>query len=105
MAKRDLSAYKAQHEAIREEFKKQASNWGRNEIDPDLQWIVDRLCGLTIEFRIQGGPAPSTPTQSYVRSRSISRHRAGYTVRCQSSGSASGWAVAASASASLRSRR
>lgn len=43
MADRDLSAYREQHEAIRREFKKQAPNWGKNEIPPQLQWVVERL--------------------------------------------------------------
>ena len=43
MADRDLNAYKAQHDSIREEFKKQAGSWGKNEISPHLQWVVDRL--------------------------------------------------------------
>ena len=43
MADRDLSAYKAQHDSIREEYKKQAASWGKNEISPHLQWVVDRL--------------------------------------------------------------
>src|SRR4029079_1562731 len=52
-----------------------------------------------------GGPTPSLPTQSYDRSRPISRQRDGYTLRCQSSGSPSGCGLAASSSALLRSRR
>lgn len=43
MTDRDLSAYKAQHDSIREEFKKQAASWGRNEISPHLRWVVDHL--------------------------------------------------------------
>jgi ubiquinone/menaquinone biosynthesis C-methylase UbiE len=43
MADRDLSAYKAQHDFIREEFKRQAASWGKNEISRHLQWVVDRL--------------------------------------------------------------
>ena len=43
MADKDLSSYQAQHDSIREEFKKQAASWGKNEISPHLQWVVDRL--------------------------------------------------------------
>ena len=43
MADNDLNAYKAQHDSIREEFKKQAASWGRNEISPHLRWVVDHL--------------------------------------------------------------
>lgn len=48
---RDLSAYKDQHDAIREEFTKQAASWGRDEIDADLLWAVDRL-GLQPHFEV-----------------------------------------------------
>jgi SAM-dependent methyltransferase len=43
MAHRDLNAYKVQHDSVRDEFKKQATSWGKNEISPHLQWVVDRL--------------------------------------------------------------
>ena len=43
MASRDLSAYRNQHDSIREEFKRQAASWAKDEISPHLQWVVDRL--------------------------------------------------------------
>lgn len=43
MANRDLGAYKGQHDSIREEFRKQAVSWGKNEISPHLRWVVDHL--------------------------------------------------------------
>lgn len=43
MADRDLSPYKEQHDSIREEFKNQAGSWGKSEISPHLQWVVDHL--------------------------------------------------------------
>ena len=44
MPENDLAAYQHQHNAIREEFRKQAANWGKNEtISPHLRWVVERL--------------------------------------------------------------
>jgi 2-polyprenyl-3-methyl-5-hydroxy-6-metoxy-1,4-benzoquinol methylase len=51
MANRDLSAYRDQHDSIREEFKKQAAGWGKNQISPHLQWVVERL-GLQPHFEV-----------------------------------------------------
>lgn len=49
--KRDLNVYKDQHDSIREEFAKQSAAWGRDEIDADLLWAVDRL-GLQPYFEV-----------------------------------------------------
>jgi ubiquinone/menaquinone biosynthesis C-methylase UbiE len=44
MTQNDLSAYQQQHETIRQEFKKQAANWGKSEsLSPHLQWVIERL--------------------------------------------------------------
>jgi ubiquinone/menaquinone biosynthesis C-methylase UbiE len=44
MIENDLTAYREQHNTIREEFKKQAANWAKNEIiSPHLRWVVERL--------------------------------------------------------------
>ncbi len=43
MTKKYLHKYKKQHEVIRQEFTKQAPNWGKNDIPPHLQWIADHL--------------------------------------------------------------
>jgi 2-polyprenyl-3-methyl-5-hydroxy-6-metoxy-1,4-benzoquinol methylase len=43
MTSSGLTGLRRQHESIREEFRKQASHWARNEITPDLRWVVDRL--------------------------------------------------------------
>jgi ubiquinone/menaquinone biosynthesis C-methylase UbiE len=40
---RDLSGYRDQHDAIREEFARQAASWGQDEIDADLLWAVGLL--------------------------------------------------------------
>ncbi len=40
---RDLTAFHAQHDAIRAEFAAQAETWGRDEISPDLLWAVDLI--------------------------------------------------------------
>jgi ubiquinone/menaquinone biosynthesis C-methylase UbiE len=37
------SAVARQHEAIREEYRRQAPRWGRMDISDHLQWVVDRL--------------------------------------------------------------
>jgi SAM-dependent methyltransferase len=49
MGRNDLTAYREQHDSIREEFKRQAASWGKNEISPHLQWVVERL-GLQPHF-------------------------------------------------------
>jgi SAM-dependent methyltransferase len=41
--KEDSSPYQDQHDAIRAEFARQAESWGRDRIDADLLWVVDRL--------------------------------------------------------------
>jgi ubiquinone/menaquinone biosynthesis C-methylase UbiE len=43
VAKPELSDYQNQHASIREEFKKQAASWGKNEVSPQLRWVVERL--------------------------------------------------------------
>jgi ubiquinone/menaquinone biosynthesis C-methylase UbiE len=40
---RDLTGYREQHEAIQEEFARQAASWGQDEIDADLRWAVGLL--------------------------------------------------------------
>jgi ubiquinone/menaquinone biosynthesis C-methylase UbiE len=51
MANKDLTPYKNQHQSIQEEFKKQASSWGKREISPHLLWVIDRL-GLQPHFEV-----------------------------------------------------
>lgn len=48
---KDLSAFREQHDAIQVEFTRQAPSWGRDEIDADLLWAVDRL-GLEPHFEV-----------------------------------------------------
>lgn len=43
MVNRNLKAYRGHHEAIRQEYKKQAPSWATSEISPDLLWVVDHL--------------------------------------------------------------
>jgi ubiquinone/menaquinone biosynthesis C-methylase UbiE len=46
-----LAGLRRQHESIREEFRKQAPHWARNEITPDLRWVVGRL-QLQLSLRV-----------------------------------------------------
>lgn len=39
----DLSAYRGQHAAIQEEFKKQAPQWQQHENSPHLRWVIEHL--------------------------------------------------------------
>jgi SAM-dependent methyltransferase len=68
MADKDLSPYQAQHDSIREEFKKQADSWGKNEISSHLQWVVDRM-SLQPHFEVLDVAAGSA-----LLSRAISPH-------------------------------
>jgi ubiquinone/menaquinone biosynthesis C-methylase UbiE len=68
MADKDLSPYHAQHDSIREEFKKQADSWGKNEISSHLQWVVERL-NLQPHFEVLDVAAGSA-----LLSRAISPH-------------------------------
>src|ERR1043166_1551504 len=43
MANTDLTGFKDQHDSIRAEFRRQAASWAKDEISPDLQWVVARL--------------------------------------------------------------
>lgn len=43
MADEGLDPYKKHHEAIREEYRKQAPGWATSEISPHLRWVVDNL--------------------------------------------------------------
>lgn len=43
MMNRSSNAYRDHHEAIRQEYKKQAPSWATKEISSDLLWVVDRL--------------------------------------------------------------
>src|SRR5262249_24293280 len=43
--------YDTQHEAIRQEFGRQAERWSRDEIDGNLLWAVDRF-GLRPGFSV-----------------------------------------------------
>jgi len=43
MVNRDSNAYRDHHEAIRQEYKKQAPSWATKEISSDLLWVVDHL--------------------------------------------------------------
>lgn len=43
MAGRDLDAYRNHHEAIRQEYGRQAPNWATTEISPHLRWVVGNL--------------------------------------------------------------
>lgn len=51
MTGRDLSDYQAQHDSIREEFRKQAPSWGRDRTSAHLEWVVSRLA-LRPEFEV-----------------------------------------------------
>ena len=51
MATKDLTAYQEHHDAIRAEFKKQAANWARDEISPQLLWVVEHL-RLQLDFAV-----------------------------------------------------
>lgn len=43
MAGEDPKRYKDQHASIRDEFRKQASGWGKMEVSPHLRWAMDLL--------------------------------------------------------------
>lgn len=43
MASGDLSSYRDHHEAIREEYARQAPAWATTDISPNLRWVVDNL--------------------------------------------------------------
>ena len=39
----DLTAYRDQHDSIRAEFRRQAPSWVKEDISPDLRWVLTRL--------------------------------------------------------------